>query len=452
MSSRIGYRLFKHYVRFCMNHIMFRRHYILGEENIPPLGEPFVVPANHQNAAIDPILMILSQDNRSHPYVLAMGGVFTWHKLINKFWDWLGMLPAFRIDFEGVEEALARTKFVIDYASGKMIDEGNPVFLFPETNHHVEHWMRVWVQGYLEIAFLAAEKTHFERDIKIVPMGHHYSSYYGLQGSYMLHYGEAISLKPYYERYKEKPRTTMRELNEPFREMVKSMMLYTDDLEHHDLYDFIRLSKVGVEHAVALGKNPDELPERLESDQHLWAELEKGVASHPETAVELTETIKEIQTAEKELHLREHAGEQKPKSGITLALSIIAQILLLPIWVFSLFPGAILYFIPPMFMPGKEDPYYKVYTQSLQFIVSVVVLIPIIVLTVLLVLGLVWGWWWQALIWIVTMFPMMLFAWYEGQWMRRTWEQISMRLHKAKTKYLRGLYNRFYGLIKKLMN
>jgi 1-acyl-sn-glycerol-3-phosphate acyltransferase len=157
MSSRIGYRIFKHYVRFCMNHIMYRKHYILGEENCPPFGEPFVMPANHQNTAIDPILMILAQDNRSHPYVMAMGGVFTWHSLSNKFWDWLGMLPAFRMDFEGVEEAVSRTKYVIDFAAGKMVEEGNPVFLFPETNHHVEHWMRVWVPGYLEIAFTAAK-------------------------------------------------------------------------------------------------------------------------------------------------------------------------------------------------------------------------------------------------------------------------------------------------------
>lgn len=450
MSSRIGYQLFKHYVRFCMNHIMYRRHYILGEENLPKFGEPFVMPANHQNTAIDPVVMILAQDNRSHPYVMAMGGVFTWHSLINKFWNWLGMLPAFRMDFEGVDEAMARTKYVIDFAAGKMVEEGNPVFLFPEANHHVEHWMRVWLPGYLEIAFTAAKKTNFEQDIKIVPMAHHYSSYYGAQGSYLLHFGEPISLKPYYEQYQKKPRTTMRELNEPIREKVKNMMLYTDDLEHHDLYDFIRLSKVGEEHAVSLGKDPDILPERLESDQHLWAELEKGVAAHPETADELTETMKEIQTEEKKLHLREHAGEQKKQSGIKLALSILAQIVLLPLWVFSLFPAGIMYFIPPMFMPGKEDPYYNVYTQAMQFILSIVILIPFNVLAILLVLGLVWGWWWQAVLWIILLYPLALFAWYEGQWMRRTWEQLSMRFHKAKTQKLHNLYNRFYDLVKKL--
>ena len=111
-----------------MDHIMFRKHNIIGEENLPPFGEPYVVPANHQNAAMDALVMVLSVDNRSHPYVLAMGGVF-WNKVINAFWDWLGMLPAFRMNEEGLVEAVERAKFVVDFASDKMVNEGNPVFL-----------------------------------------------------------------------------------------------------------------------------------------------------------------------------------------------------------------------------------------------------------------------------------------------------------------------------------
>ena len=152
------------------------------------------------------------------------------------------------------------------------------------------------------------------------------------------------------------------------------------------------------------------------------------------------------------MHLREHAGEQKQQSGIKLALSVLAQLVMLPLWVFSLFPSAIMYFLPPVFMPGKEDPYYRVYTQAMQFILSILILIPFNVLAILLVLGLVWGWWWQAVLWILLLYPLTLFAWHEGQWMHRTWEQLSMRLHKAKSRKLRDLYERFYGLVKNLMH
>ena len=449
MANRPFFRLFKHYVRFMLNHVLYRKKYVIGEEYRPQLGDHCVIPANHQNPAIDPVSTMIDLDNRTHAYAMAMGGVFTWSPIINKFWDWLGMLPAFRMDFEGLDEAMARTKYVVDFAAEKIV-EGESVVIYPEANHHEESWMRVWQVGFLEIAFHAAEKMNFEKDVKIVPLALHYSSFYDARGSYLMHYGEPVSLMPYYEQYKQKPRTTMRELGPRIRERVKEMMLYTDDLEHHNLYEFIRRSKVGEEHAKAMGKNPDILPERLESDQKLWAELEDGVVVSPKTADDLTQTMQEIQATEKKMLIHEHGGEKKRESGIRIVLSVLAQLILLPLWVFSLFPSAIMYYIPPMFMPGKEDPYYKVYTQSMQLILTVVLLFPILSITTLLVLGLNWGWWWQAILWILLWFPLGFFAWHEGLWMRSTWEQISMRIHRKKANKLRALYGHFYEMVKKL--
>ena len=132
--------------------------------------------------------------------------------------------------------------------------------------------------------------------------------------------------------------------------------------------------------------------------------------------------------------------------------SALVQLLLLPLWLVSLYPGAILYFLPPMFMPGREDRYYKLYDQAMQLIVNALVLLPVCLLAALLVLGLVWGWWWQALVWIVLWYPLSLFAWYEGQWMRRTIEQVRLRCRKAQTARLDGLYDKMYNLVKKLIN
>lgn len=458
MKKRLGYRLFKHYVRFLLNHMLYRRHYILGKENLPAIGEHCVIPANHQNAAIDPIAMVLSHPQPVHPYVLAMGGVFTWSPIINMIWDWVGMLPAFRMDFEGVDEALKRTKYVVDFAAEK-ITEGNPVMLFPEANHHVEHWMRIWQVGYLEIAFKAAEKMNFEKDVKIIPLGHHYSSYYGARGSYLLHYGEPFSLMPYYEEYKEHPRTTMRKINPILREKVKGMMLYTDDLEHEGLFDFVRLSQIGIDHAQALHINPDYLPDRLTSDQQVFAKLDHGTELHPEKTEQLMQTWQDIRQAEDRLHLREHAFERASKHlakkswcVIHTVISVLLHILMLPLWLFSLIPCGIFYYIPPMFMPGKEDPYYKVYTQSMQLIVSVLVFIPLCVLAAILVLGLCWGWWWQAVVWILTWPLFGLFAWYYGSWMRQTFERVMMLTHPKQTKRLAELYNTFYKQANELIN
>ena len=118
MKKQYGYMLFKRYVRFIMDHILFRHHYILGRENMPKDGEPFIVPSNHQNADIDPVAIVLSYPQPVHPYVLTMGGVFVWNETLNKFWDWLGMLPAYRMNYEGVVPAGEEERHPITISGG----------------------------------------------------------------------------------------------------------------------------------------------------------------------------------------------------------------------------------------------------------------------------------------------------------------------------------------------
>ena len=57
MKKQYGYMLFKRYVRFIMDQILFRHHYILGREKMPKDVEPFIVPLDNNegdgNDAID---------------------------------------------------------------------------------------------------------------------------------------------------------------------------------------------------------------------------------------------------------------------------------------------------------------------------------------------------------------------------------------------------------------
>lgn len=449
-KSRPIYRVFKHYVRFLMNHLMYRKRYIIGHENLPALGEPFVIPANHQNTAMDPLILLLDQDNAMHPYVLAMGGVFTWSPIINSLWDWLGMLPAFRMDYEGMDASFAHTGHSIDFASQKLA-AGDPVIIFPEANHHQEYWMRVWQQGFLRIAFQAAEATGFKQDIKIVPTAHHYSSFYGLQQDYMIHYGEAVSLAPYYERYQQKPRTVIRELVPIFREKVKEKMLYIEDLEHHDAYEFVRSSAYGERYARKHQLDPTVLPEKLKADQMLIHELEVGAERHPGMIEQIHKVVDDIRAQKKQLHIREHFGEQPLPSAGKLTLTILAQLLLLPVFLFSLVPNAIFYFLPPVFMPGKEDSYYNMYRQAMIFIVNVLLIIPIFSLTAILVCGLHWGLWWAAVLWVLSWYPMAFFAWYVGNWMRDTFDALSLICHRKQAAHLQETYKQFYSLVMQIL-
>ena len=73
--------------------------------------------------------------------------------------------------------------------------------------------------------------------------------------------GEPVSLMPYYELYKMKPRTTMREVNHRVRDEVAGLMLNITDLENYEAIDYLRGS-YGVKFAKERGLRPGVLPEK----------------------------------------------------------------------------------------------------------------------------------------------------------------------------------------------
>ena len=239
-----GYQWYKHYARFMNRHLMYRVEYI-GKENLPALGEPCMIVSNHQNCANDPLNLLLGLENESHPYVIARGNVFSWHKLITKFFLWLGMLPAFRLDFEG-QESLSKNAETIRISGGKML-EGNRLIMYPEGTHQDKHWLGDFSFGYTRLAFETAARDGFAHNIKIVPSAHHYADYFEPGVDVVIRFGQPISLSDYYELYKTKPRTAQRQVNELVRKQIEDMMLDIRDLEHYDDIDWLRQSEVNVQ-------------------------------------------------------------------------------------------------------------------------------------------------------------------------------------------------------------
>lgn len=363
-----GYQWYKHYARFMNRHLMYRVEYI-GKENLPALGEPCMIVSNHQNCANDPLNLLLGLENESHPYVIARGNVFSWHKLITKFFLWLGMLPAFRLDFEG-QESLSKNAETI------------------------------------------AAQDGFAHNIKIVPSAHHYADYFEPGVDVVIRFGQPISLSDYYELYKTKPRTAQRQVNELVRKQIEDMMLDIRDLEHYDDIDWLRQSEVNVQRdnvhctkALSAQLEADKrLVEGLKAkDEHFWAE------------------VREIREEEERLGITERDIINKKSWGVTL-LSILAQIILLPLWLVSLYPNIFHYNIQRLLL--KTD---KMYTNSWRFVVPVVVGMPFFFILTVLVCGLAWGLWWQSALWmLLAVWPLSEFALREWKWMKATWRNVRL--------------------------
>lgn len=59
LKAGIGYRLYKSYVRWMQDHLLYRHVHYLHMERVPLAGTPCIIVSNHQNCANDPLGILL---------------------------------------------------------------------------------------------------------------------------------------------------------------------------------------------------------------------------------------------------------------------------------------------------------------------------------------------------------------------------------------------------------
>lgn len=274
MSKRsFSYKLFCHWVGL-HNRFYYPQRIRRGLERIPADGNAVVMVGNHQNCMMDPLNVEYAMTDRK-AYCLVRGDIFRVNKLFTKFLHWLGLLPVNRLNFEGLQgtgNAREANKNTFKDAR-KWLAQGNTLILFPESGHQNKRWLGYFSLGYLNLAFEAAQEMNFEKEVYIMPFGHHYGNYFHPRYGFVLNFGEPIALSPYYDKYREKPRTTMREVNTLVERQIGTLMLNIRDLRHYMAIDALRESEHGYEYARRLRFNPDDLSEKLSSDKLLVASL-----------------------------------------------------------------------------------------------------------------------------------------------------------------------------------
>lgn len=395
------YRLFKHYVRFWLDRIYYRKTYVVNPEAVPADGTPLLIVSNHQNCMNDPLGLVTAFRERKL-HVITRADVFLVSPIANKFLRSIGLLPAFRLDYEG-EGALDKNSETFRESEQALLD-GASVLMYPEAGHQDKHWLGNFSFGYTKMAFEAAELGNFEKEVFILPACNHYSHYFGLRNRMLVKFGTPISLKPYYELYRTKPRTAQREVNKLVREQISSLMLDIRDLEHYGDIDFIRTT-YGEDYARRKGTDPDDLPRRLLSDKQLVAQLD---ALDEPLKKEIYTTARQLDEGIRRLGITE-AHVSRSANPMALGFKLLALLVLLPLWLFTWWPSMLVYWIPMSIFKAKmKDPMFE---GTLLFGSAVLFTLPLFSLITLLVVGLNCGWL-AALIYIA-MFPLvMLFCWW----------------------------------------
>jgi 1-acyl-sn-glycerol-3-phosphate acyltransferase len=396
-------KAFRAYLQYVNSGLYFRKEHILGLENVPDNGTPVVVVSNHQNCLNDPLCVCLQLTDRRMNFI-ARANVFK-VPIFNKALRAMGLLPAYRMSHEGLG-AVSKNQETFDDA-GAALNDGETLMLFPEADHQDKRWLGTFKLGYLRIAFAAAEKNNFEQDIMILPSCNHYSNYFHARTDMLIRFGKPISLQPYYERYKEAPRETMVEINKIVRAAIQEMMLHISDIENYDQIDFLRDNGYGKLYAKKHGYKLNYLPSRLLSDQRLVNELEKASKEQPEVMAEIYKDTSTFMKGLKELNIRDWLFQHNPGIGAA-ALRGLGLLALLPFFLVSIGPTALLFLIPKIFLKAmiKDKMFYSSFNVAVSAFVSVPIclIIPVILLWIFL------GFWW-ALGYFVAFPIMFIIAW-----------------------------------------
>ena len=426
-------KAFRSYLQFVNSGLYFRKEHVIGLENVPANGTPVVIVANHQNCLNDPLCVCLKLTDRRMNF-LARANVFK-NPIFNKALRAMGLLPAYRMGYEGL--AAVRNNQATFEDAGQSLKDGETVMLYPEAGHQDKRWLGTFKLGYLRIAFAAAEKIGFEQDIMVLPSCNHYSNYFHARTDMLIKFGKPISLKPYYESYKEAPRETMVEVNKIVREAIKEMMLHIEDIENYDAIDFLRENGYGKKYARSHGYKVNYLPARLLSDQCLVNDLQKAKDEHPEEMGKVYADTLELAKGIEELKIRDWLFERNPGTE-ALLLRGLGLVTLSPLFAMSIIPTGLLFVIPEIFV--KRMIKDQMFVSSFNVAVSAFVSVPICMIIPAILLGCLVGPWWG--LGYAIAFPFMfILAWNYIRLLKKfagTWN-FTRRKNKRKVAGLRSL-------------
>ena len=439
-------KAFRAYLQFVNSGMYFKKEHVVGLENVPVNGTPTIIVSNHQNCLNDPLCVCLQLTDRRMNF-LARANVFN-NPVFNKALRTMGLLPAYRMGYEGLSHVRKNAETFDD--AGKALMEGETVMLYPEGGHQDKRWLGSFKLGYLRIAFAAAEKMNFEKDVMILPSCNHYSNYFHARTEMLIKFGKPISLKPYYERYKEEPRATMMEINKIVHGEIKGMMLHVDDLEHYDQIDWLRENEFGKMYAKTHGFKFNYLPSRLLSDQKLVDALQKATEEHPEEMESIYDDIAVIDAGIKELNIRDWLFRRRP-SIASAALRALGLLIMLPLFIVSMIPTTLLFLVPELFL--KKMIKDQMFVSSFRVAVSALVTVPVCLIVPTVLLWVFSGFWW-ALGYFVAFPIMFILAW---NYMRLFWRFIGTcnfisRKNRAKVKQLHKLRMDVFSRLGKLID
>jgi 1-acyl-sn-glycerol-3-phosphate acyltransferase len=159
----MGYRLVRALTRWVLG-LFYRRIELIGLERIPESG-PLIVSANHQNALVDPMLLLARIPRRMVP--VAKAPLFR-NPVIGPFLRLLGALPVHRREEGNADPARNRAMFA---AVSAYLGAGHAVLVFPEGLSQPEPALMPIRTGTARMLLEAEALAGGRLNVALVPVG-----------------------------------------------------------------------------------------------------------------------------------------------------------------------------------------------------------------------------------------------------------------------------------------
>jgi hypothetical protein len=414
-----------------------------------PENAPLMVVSDHQNSLNDALALVFAINARDRRKIRAIARADAFDfPVFGTIFRGLGIMPAFRLMYQGIG-SMANNGDTFLKTYYELLNNGT-VIIYPEAGHQDKRWLGKFSYGYLRIAFEAAEKGNFEKEVFIMPSCNHYSDYVNIREDILIKFGKPISLKPYYELYKEKHRTAQREVNEIVRNSIAELMLNITDLNNYDAIDFLR-NTYGIKYAKDRGFNPCKLPEKLLADKQFVKHLDTLKTSEYESEIQqVYDDATFLNSKIQELKICDKSFERKP----TLIRNIFGTLcfaILFPIYIAAIISTALVIYPPKQINRRIKDVMLH---GTITLILSAIVLIPLLNIIVFFIVWAIADSALIALACLVCLPFLYIFAiTYEKAWNRHKSRIRFYNLSKkGKLTELAGIRTRIHENLNKLLN
>lgn len=365
-KPNVWYNILYNYARLVYKYVYWRRFQVTGRENIPKEGG-FIAICNHQNGLMDALGVLFATHNRK-PIFLARADIFKKDK-IAKLLRFIRIMPAYRQRDTGVE-GLGNNQEIFNH-SARILNEGGCVALFPEAGHQDRHFLGTFKKGFARMAFTAEEENGFSKDIKILPVGHHYSNYFSMQGDLLVSIDKPFDFKDLYEVGEEHRERALHLLAEKARGKVQNLMLDIDDTDHYDEVNLL-CDMYTKRYKQTHGMSYRSLSDSLAAQQDTNRKLKEYSEKNPEGFAALMEKTAAYHSNLDGLKLRDWIISRTSAPGFVFRTILWAA--LLPLFAVSTVLNIVPYLISYSFGKKTDDPMLK---TSFIFAVGTLVVFPI---------------------------------------------------------------------------